>query len=151
MDIYEYLKLDHERISNLFNQFEKNPNVDHKADFVNLIIRDLSVHAESEQKTFYKFLEKFDGSREIAFHGEDEHKEIEELMNTLKKMPLRNKKWENTVQQLKNKVEQHVKEEEGAMFKKAKKILSAEDALIIKEKMHDLKVKLLKSYKTDKV
>lgn len=146
MDIYEYLKKDHEKVANLFKQFENSPTSDHKLAFVNLLIRELIVHAESEQRTFYKYLEQFEESREIALHGQEEHNEIETLISTINKMKTLNKAWIDKVEKLKEIVEHHVKDEEGKMFRAAKKVLTEADALKIKEQMHYLKGKLLEKY-----
>jgi 2-succinyl-5-enolpyruvyl-6-hydroxy-3-cyclohexene-1-carboxylate synthase len=75
----------------------------------------------------------------MAQHGGKEHDEIEDVIEDLKKMKTTNKAWEHKVEKLKELVEHHVKDEEGKMFKEVKKVLTVEDALIIKEQMHYLK------------
>jgi hemerythrin superfamily protein len=141
MDIYDYLKMDHDKVDHLFQLFEKSTLLKRQQETVALIIQELLVHAHSEQETFYKFLLKFPETKEIALHGEKEHRDIEEQVHLISKAS--GKQWNDAVLKLKEIVHHHVKEEEGKIFNKAKKVISPEEALIIKEKMHYLKGKFL--------
>jgi 5'-nucleotidase len=74
--IYEYLKTDHKKVAALFKQFEKADNQTAKQDFFNMIAQELTLHAESEEQTFYKELERHSSSQDEVFHGEMEHVKI---------------------------------------------------------------------------
>jgi hemerythrin superfamily protein len=139
MDIYDYLKADHEKVAHLFKQFEKTKEYELKSAIVAMIIQELYVHAESEQATFYKALEQFQTSREIALHGEKEHHEIEVLMDDIISHMEDTRAWNKKVIKLKKLVQHHVKEEEGKMFRKAKKVLLQPQPFVLKEQMHYLK------------
>lgn len=147
MDIYEYLKLDHELIAHLFKQFENSNLPARKKQIVDLIAQELLVHIHSEQDTFYEALKQFDLTKEEAFHGQKEHKEIEEQIDLLMQSKEFGASWVKKVEKLKDIVTHHVKEEEGTVFKQTKKVLSQEDAYIIKEQMHYLKQHLLLAFK----
>lgn len=137
MDIYEYLKMDHEKVAHLFKLFEKSQLSERKKEIVTLLSRELLVHAHAEQETFYKVLAQYPESKEDALHGQKEHNEIEEQIKLINSST--GTQWEEAVLKLKEIVEHHVKEEEGEIFKKAKKNISEQEAIIIKEKMHYLK------------
>jgi hemerythrin superfamily protein len=139
MDIYDYLKADHKKVSDLFALYEKTTAEKIKIDIATMIIDELFIHAETEQATFYKTLEEYAVSEDAALHGEKEHAEIEALMTELATVRKTSKDFDNKMKRLKKLVAHHVKEEEGEIFKKAKKVLSQEQALILKEKMHYLK------------
>ena len=146
MDIYDYLKMDHQKISNLFDQFESSSLLIRKKQIVDMIMQELTVHAKSEEKTFYTILESHPESKEITNHAKKEHKEIEDKINSIRlaeNLP----GWEQEVRDFKKIVKHHVGEEEGAMFREAKKIISKEQSYGIKEKMHNLKMGLLLDYK----
>lgn len=147
MDIYEYLKMDHKKVADLFRQFEKSELLQRKEEVMAMIAQELIVHAESEQKTFYKALQNDSENEEDIFHAEKEHKEIEEKINLILHFKSKNASWKKHVMALKELVEHHVNDEEGKIFKEAKKVLSDEDAIIIKEQMHYLKGELLLKYK----
>ncbi|CEK10050.1 hemerythrin domain-containing protein [Legionella hackeliae] len=141
MDIYEYLKMDHEKVNHLFKLFEKTKSQKRAKEIVAFISQELLVHAHSEQETFYRALTQHPKTNEIALHGEKEHREIEEQIQSINQSA--GKHWKEKVLKLKDIVEHHVKEEEGAIFDKAKSVLSEKEALILKEKIHYLKGKFL--------
>jgi hemerythrin superfamily protein len=143
MDIYEYLKLDHKRASQLFSQFEKVESSIRKQQIVEFLAQELTVHADAEQATFYKVLDQFETSKEEAEHGKKEHQDIKDQLLTVLNSKEKGSRWEKQVNKLKETVEHHVNEEEGKIFRKAKRVLSEDDAYEIKEKMHYLKQQLL--------
>ena len=145
MDIYDYLKLDHEHVKKLFKQFEDSNLLERKKQIAYLITQELLVHAHSEQETFYKALKKFELTKDDALHGQEEHKEIEDQIILVLKSKEFNAAWIKQVENLKDIVEHHIKDEEGPMFTQAKEVLSKEEACDLKEKMHYLKQYLLRS------
>ncbi|KTD06900.1 hemerythrin domain-containing protein [Legionella jamestowniensis] len=140
MDIYDYLKMDHAKVSHLFQLFEKSESIERQQQIVALISKELLVHAHAEQETFYKYLAQHPATKDLAEHGKKEHVEIEEQIGSLNGKT--GKTWQKAVLKLKDIVDHHVNEE-GKIFRKAKKVLSENEALIIKEKMHYLKGKFL--------
>lgn len=144
MDIYDYLKMDHEHVAKLFKQFEKSTLIERKKQIVALISQELMAHAQSEQETFYNTLKQFDSIQDDAQHGQKEHQEIEHQITLVLHTQQFGKQWEKEVEKLKELVTHHVNEEEGKLFREAKKVLSEEDAFIIKEQMHYLKQQLLR-------
>lgn len=149
MDIYDYLKLDHDEVSKLFKQFEKADSKIRRQQIVAMICQELVLHAHSEQETFYKILEQFKTAEDEVLHGEGEHKEIEEQIKKVLTTKEFGSAWVEKVKKLKELVEHHVKEEEGKIFKRAKKVLSEYDALVIKEQMHYLKQQLVQKMKKE--
>jgi hemerythrin superfamily protein len=151
-DIYEYIKADHKKVAHLFEQFEKEKSSDIKVEIVTMIVKELLLHSHSEQETFYKKLEEYPASREDAEHGEEEHKEIEDQINVVVAgCATPNKAWETKVLELKKIVDDHVKEEEGEIFSKAKQVLDEDEALRLKEQMHTYKTRILQNAALDSI
>ncbi|STY30237.1 Alr3199 protein [Legionella wadsworthii] len=150
MDIYKYLKLDHEHVNHLFKQFEDSEVLERKQQIVSLICQELLVHAHSEQETFYKALKNYDTTQDEANHGYKEHKEIEDQIGLILHSKEFGSSWIKKVEKLKEIVQHHVHEEEGTMFSKAQKVLSDEEAYVLKEQMHYLKQHLLLSLQKEK-
>ena len=145
MDIYDYLKQDHEHVKKLFKQFENSKVLERKKQIAYLIAQELIVHAHSEQEIFYKALKKFELTKDDASHGQQEHKEIEDQIRLVLQSTEFNSAWIKQVDKLKDIVEHHINDEEGPMFTQAKEVLSQQDAGDLKEKMHYLKQYLLRS------
>lgn len=142
MDIYEYIKADHEYIAHLFKQFDNSDLPVRQRQIIELIAQELMIHAHAEQKTFYKVLMEFPQTKDNALHGKKEHQQIEEQINNIL---LKNEDvdWYKNIKKFRELVEHHVKEEENNLFKKAKQFLSVEDAYNLKEKMHYMKFLLI--------
>ncbi|MBA4697593.1 MAG: hemerythrin domain-containing protein [Legionella sp.] len=144
MDLYQYLKMDHQFVSKLFKQFEKSELLDRKKQIITMLCNELLAHAESEQMTFYRVLEQDPLTKPLAIHGKREHQDIEDHIRYILNAKSFGVSWQSRVKKLQDVVSHHVKEEEGAIFRKAKKVLSEKDAAVIKEKMHYLKENLLR-------
>ena len=142
-DIYEYLKLDHKKVAKLFKLYETSFSEKNKLEIIDMLNKELTVHALSEEETFYKILEQNSKSRKEALHGEEEHQKIKNKLAEITKIQHANKSLDNKVQELKKIVEHHVSEEEGKIFSEAKDILTKEEAYILKEQMHYLKGKII--------
>jgi hemerythrin superfamily protein len=145
MDIYDYLKMDHQKVSHLFKQFKNSDSAKRKKEIIAMLLEELLIHLKAEQDIFYPVLEEHASSRQEAFHGREEHNEIENQINRLLNDKKTDKNWEEKVFKLKDLVDHHVKEEEGDIFNEAKKVISDDEACVLKEKVHYRKLK----YKLD--
>lgn len=144
MDIYDYLKMDHDHVQKLFKQFENTKSSDRQVQIITMVAQELLVHAKSEQETFYKALEPHFEARSEVLHGRKEHAEIEEQIIVILDSNKKGPDWYKKVEKLKEIVNHHVKDEEGNIFKQAKKVLSDKEAYVLKERMHYLKQNLLR-------
>jgi hypothetical protein len=142
-DIYEYLKLDHKKVAKLFSLYDTAPSAQNKLEIVQMLNQELTVHAESEENTFYKALIQHPESKKDTLHAEKEHQEIKDKLAEITKIKEINQSLDQKVHELKKLVDHHVSEEEGKIFKEAKDVFSKEEAYVLKEKMHFLKGKIL--------
>ncbi|MBA2710525.1 MAG: hemerythrin domain-containing protein [Tatlockia sp.] len=138
MDICEYLKGDHEVVSLLFKQYKKAP-AKRKPEFAQLIADELLAHAKAEQETFYKVLEQYPEIKDKALHGWKEHQEIEDLIKSFDNQKISEESLTEKIEKLEELVKHHVSEEESALFRKAKKVITIGQSRALKELMHDLK------------
>src|SRR5215204_560588 len=116
MDIYTYIKKDHKKVNQLFKKVIAAETMALKLSIFEFIYKELTLHAESEQKTFYKALDKTKKSKEEAEHAIEEHKEIKDILRKLKKPKINDELWLIHFGELKSIVEHHVKEEETEIF-----------------------------------
>lgn len=142
MDIFEYLHADHEKVSKLFKQFEDSNSSQRKKEIIQFLSIELLKHARAEQTIFYTTLKQYEESKEEAEHGWKEHHEIEEQIKTIFDKISANEAFTKPVKTLKDLVDHHVKDEEGPLFRKAKKVLSEKEIFDLKEKVHQCKQKI---------
>ncbi len=144
MDIYNYLKKDHRKVSDLMEQLLAARSADRREKIFEDIKYELTLHAETEQATFYAALENEKETSEKIEHAEEEHGEIKQYLAKLSKMSPESEKWIEVFGEFKHAVEHHVQEEEGDIFEKAKQVLSDSQAEKLAVKMDELKQKAMR-------
>ena len=137
------LKEDHQKVKELFDKFEDTKSSGSKAKIVTQAIRELKVHATVEEELFYPALrQKMEDEERILEEADEEHHVAKVLIAELEKMNGSEDHWEAKFTVLSESVRHHIKEEEGDMFKKAKK--TDIDFEILGNQMANLKKRLLK-------
>jgi hypothetical protein len=142
MDIYEYLKKDHEKVAKLFDLFKAAPSERNKLEIAEMISEELLIHADAESYIFYSALDLNKQAESEIAHSEYEHEEIKNKIAEVLLLKQVGFLLDSKLAELQALVEHHVSEEEGKIFRMAKKILSDENAMFLKEKMHDYKGQL---------
>lgn len=148
MDIYSYLKKDHQLVSNMMDALLATQNTEKRKMLFEQIKHELSLHAETEEQTFYATLEKVSRTKQVhekMEHADHEHDEIREYLNKLSKLPISSEKWMEQFGEFKHAVTHHVEEEEGEIFEKAKKYLTKEQAVNLANQMDMLKKQKLQA------
>lgn len=130
MDLYKLLKDDHKKVKSLFSELEETTERALKTRehlFVNLKM-ELTLHAEAEEKFLYPRVEEPKATHELTLEAYEEHKVVKTLLAELDADAKNTEEWAAKLKVLKENVEHHVKEEEGELFPKARKILTDEEA-----------------------
>lgn len=129
MDAFELLKSDHEKVAGILEKIEGTTEraLKTREELFTQLKTELDIHAEVEEKIFYPVLEKADESRDITLEAFEEHRLVKQLLSELEAEAKDDEKWTAKFTVLKEQVEHHVEEEEGEMFKKARKVLSKEE------------------------
>jgi hypothetical protein len=133
MTIFETLKADHEKVAGIFERLEPTTErgVKTRTELFARLKTELDAHANLEETVLYPALLEYEETREIALEGVEEHRVVKKLLAELEAMPVDSEQWKAKLTVLKENVEHHVEEEEGEMFKSARKALS-------REKINDL-------------
>ena len=129
MDAFALLKADHERVAGILQEIEKTTERSNKGRerlFMDLK-SELDLHAQIEEEIFYPALEESDETRDITLEAYEEHRLVKQLLSELESEPKDTEEWTAKFTVLKENIEHHVEEEEGEMFKKARKALSKEE------------------------
>jgi hypothetical protein len=128
MNAFELLKTDHKKVSDLFKQLEDTTEraVKTREQLFATVKQELEIHARIEEQIFYPAIKEADETREITLEAIEEHNVVKRLLKELEGLSVEDERWTAKLKVLKENVEHHVEEEEGEMFKDAKKVLSAE-------------------------
>jgi len=139
MDIYSYLKKDHRKVSDLMEQVLAARSPERREELFEEINEELTLHAETEQATFYAALEQEEETEEKIEEAEDDHDEIKQFLAKLSSMSAESPKWMELFGEFKHAVEHHVKDEENRIFEKARRVLSDDEAEQLAEDMDQMK------------
>ena len=142
MNIFTYLKKDHTKVSNLFEKIMSSPESTENIHILEDIINELTLHAETEQATFYKAINKLAKGKDVIIEAKNKHKEIKEVIAIISDLTANTPNWYITLGELKTIVDHHVREEETKIFKIAKKILPKKKIDNLTEEMEQLKEKM---------
>ena len=142
MDIYAYLKKDHLKVADLMDQVLASQDPAERQSLFETIKAELTLHADTEEATFYKAVEdatKAKAVEEQMEHAHHEHDEIREYLQKLTDTPVDQEAWIETFGEFKHSVAHHVEEEEGDIFEKAKKYIDQTEAVQLAKDMDALK------------
>lgn len=133
MNPYELLKTDHEKTADLFERIEAASGKEKLAAFKKLKA-ELDVHTMVEETIFYPALKNAAETRDITLEAYEEHRVVKDLLAELAAAKPSDK-WDAKFMVLKENVEHHIDEEESDLFKKAKDVLSTEQAEALGDQM----------------
>ena len=143
MDVFELLKADHEKVAGIFEKLEPTTErgVKTREDLFTQLKHELEVHTQIEETIFYPVLKEADETHDITLEAFEEHAVVKQLLLELNDLAKDDEQWGAKLTVLKENVEHHVEEEEGEMFKKARQVLSDEEAEALGERMQATKQK----------
>ncbi|WP_299670265.1 hemerythrin domain-containing protein [uncultured Polaribacter sp.] len=128
MNIYEEIRKDHDKQRDLLKKLIKTSGDTKKRDSIFKALKDeLKIHADAEERHFYKPLISNDMMQEKARHGIAEHHEIDELIESLEETTYDSSAWLKTAKKLKETVEHHLEDEEHQFFQLSGKVFSDEE------------------------
>ncbi|MDP8958736.1 MAG: hemerythrin domain-containing protein [Actinomycetota bacterium] len=127
MDGLRLLEQDHQKVTELFEEFEQAGEASAKRQVLDQIIEELTVHAEIEEQLLYPAAQSEVGDTgELVSESVEEHHVVETLIEELKGMDASDEQFEAKVTVLKENVEHHVEEEEQELFPKLRRSLDQE-------------------------
>ena len=136
------LKADHQRVKDLFAQYEAADNMATKRTLAEQVFVELETHAQLEENVFYPAVnEETEEGPELVKESLQEHATVKQLIAELRQMGPQNNGFNAKFHELMHNVEHHVEEEESEMFPLAEQAL-AEDLEELSEEMQELKAEL---------
>ena len=141
-DAIAMLKADHQRVKDLFAQYEATSNPETKRTLAEHVFTELEMHAQLEENVFYPAVnEETEEGPELVQESLSEHETVKHLIQELRGMAQDTDAFDTKFQELIQNVAHHVEEEEAEMFPLAEEEL-AEDLTEMKEEMQELKADL---------
>jgi hemerythrin superfamily protein len=140
MDAIQLLKDDHKKVEKIFSEMERKEN---RQKLFPELDRELSIHAEIEEKVFYPAAKAAEPTRDLVLESIEEHKQIKLVLADLEQTDMTTDEWGAALKVLEEDVMHHVGEEENELFPKVKKILSRDQLEDLGTRMEELKMQLM--------
>jgi len=124
MDALAVLKKDHQTVEKLFARFEKRPS----KEIADRFVRELSIHAVVEEQLFYPAVrrlaasEKLEEAEEKVLEALEEHHVAKWVLSEIEGLDEDDERFEAKCMVLIESVRHHVKEEEGTLFRFARRL-----------------------------
>ena len=115
------LHADHEKVSGLFQKFDKARSAERKRVLAAQICTELTIHAQIEEEIFYPAVKEALGDHELVPEANIEHGSIKDLISQVQLGEQEGEVFEARVKVMGEYVKHHVKEEHDEMFPKARK------------------------------
>src|SRR5437868_428211 len=126
MNAIDLLESQHRDVEDLFSEIEEAKNADAKTELFEQLADSLATHAAIEEHHFYPAV-RAKRTEDILLESLEEHLGIKRILADLMKTDASDETFDAKIKVLKEQVEHHVEEEEGELFPKVKKLLSAEE------------------------
>lgn len=144
MNIFEAIREDHEIQRDLLDKLINTSGDTNRRDDIFIAIKkELKIHADAEERHYYKPLIDSDLMQDKARHGIAEHHEIDELIEQLEDTKYDSSAWLKIAKKLKDKVEHHLEDEEHKFFQLSGKVLTQNQ----KEELADSYLKYMKTHR----
>jgi len=145
VDAIAMLKEDHQRVKDLFAQYEGTSNAEAKGSLAEEVFVELETHAQLEESIFYPSVnEETEEGPALVKESLEEHATVKQLIQELRQMGPQSQGFDAKFHELMHNVEHHVAEEEAEMFPLAEEEL-AEDLDEMSAEMQELKKEILAS------
>jgi hemerythrin-like domain-containing protein len=147
MNAFTLLKADHKKVAGILEKIDATTErgVKTREELFTQLKSELDLHAQIEEKILYPVLEKADETHDITLEAFEEHRLVKQLLGELETMDKGDEQWTARFTVLKENIEHHVEEEEGEMFKKARKVLSEKEAEELGARLEEAKAEPIKS------
>ena len=124
MNATTLLKRQHKEVRTLFKQIEKTEDARGRRQLMGEITSGLEAHTIIEEELFYPAMREIETKKaeEMVNEAYEEHHVVKLVLQELPKVDPEDERFEAKMTVLSELVEHHVEEEEGEMFKMAKKL-----------------------------
>jgi hemerythrin-like domain-containing protein len=141
MDAITLLKNDHDKVKRLLNELESTTErgVKTRAELFSTIKGELTLHEIVEEEIFYPELKAHPKAEDIVLEGYEEHHVVDVLMGELESLDVTDERWGAKALVMKENIEHHIEEEEGEMFRQARRVFDADELDRLGRRMEERK------------
>ncbi|MBD3882050.1 hemerythrin domain-containing protein [Phormidium tenue FACHB-886] len=115
MNIQDVIRMDHQKVNVLFAEIAQSNDPQKIQEYFGQLYKDLTVHAQAEEQVVYPTVRSFYGEGDVQ-ELYDEQAQMKVMLDQIKALPPGSEQFKQQVNQLKDIVMDHVRQEESTMF-----------------------------------
>ena len=137
MDAIALLEADHKKVKRLLAELDSTTErgVKTRTELFATIKGELTLHEIVEEEIFYPELKAHPRAQDIVLEGYQEHHVVDLLMGELEALDVSDETWGAKATVMKENIEHHIEEEEGEMFRQARRVFDAAELDDLGERM----------------
>jgi hemerythrin superfamily protein len=143
MNAIDLMTRDHKTLKTLLTRVVIAKGEERREELIETLRAELVAHERMEEEVFYPPLRENKKTHDIVLEGYEEHHVADLILDELLDMPVDAEMWQAKAKVLKENIEHHIEEEEGEMFKKARKVFSEEQLEQLGARMEAVKKEAL--------
>lgn len=118
----EMIKQDHQKVQQLFRQFDQAASPQEKKQIVDQALVDLETHAKIEEEIFYPAVRQTGGIDLLMNEAREEHHAAKMFVMELARLDPENEHYDAKFHVLREQVTHHIQEEESEMLPQAERL-----------------------------
>lgn len=126
MNALEFLKADHQRVNELFDEMDTVEEFEQKKGLFQTIKNELDVHSYLEETSFYPLFAEREGFEELIDDSLNDHQEVKSLLEEIDTVESE-EDFDDRIQELQESVQSHVEEEENELFPKIELVMTEDE------------------------
>jgi hemerythrin superfamily protein len=125
MTIQDVIRMDHQKVNILIGEIEQSDDLQKIQEYFGQLYQDLTVHSVAEEQVIYPNVRPFYGEKDTQ-ELYDEQAQLKEVLERMKQVEPNSQEFNNMLQQVKEMVGDHTRQEESTMFAAINKNCSSE-------------------------
>jgi hemerythrin-like domain-containing protein len=137
MDALSLLKDDHDRVKKMLEELDATTEraTKTRTEMLAKLKQELTIHEAIEEEIFYPAMKEHAEAKEIILEAYEEHDVVDTIMTEIERTPVEDERWGAKLTVMKENLEHHIDEEEGEMFKQARRIFDEDSLVALGEQM----------------
>ena len=146
MDALTLLKKDHATVKDILERLEDCEDSREREELFHRLKDELHDHETIEEEIFYPTLKQYAKAKDVVLEGYEEHQVVDYIIEDMNELPVDDDTWSAKLAVARENIEHHIKEEEGTMFKHARKAFDEDELEAIGDRMQERKLELQMSH-----
>ncbi|WP_218080129.1 hemerythrin domain-containing protein [Anthocerotibacter panamensis] len=142
MTVLDFVKMDHDKAKTLFRQIEGADRPEKCQEYYQQVYKDLMVHTQAEEQTWYATLRQFDDTINMAEQAYEEQADMKRMLRETLNVSPSASEFKSRVKQIEDVTCEHIGLEENDIFPRMRRHFSREQLIEMGKEFQNVKSRL---------